>query len=144
MFWLCAGFTFAVIDAWLSMQAMFGILNPQNPIQWLVAVVIGLLFTLFAVLSEPLELRESWAGLLFWLAILAIDVATSVLCAIWYGLLGHSFSQRIDLSQIVFDVGNWHATSVYVVFVIITAAMCIQFGRAIKRLNGLRGWQAPW
>lgn len=130
-FWLVLGFTFAVIDAWLSMQAAFGFISPRNLLQFAAAAMVGLLFTLFAVLAEPLHLRKSALGFMFWLIMLALDVATSMVCAVWYGQFGHAFSMQINFAEITFDPSNWQVSSIYLGLVAVTAAFCIKFGQAI-------------
>lgn len=131
-FWLIGGLVVSVGDAWLSMQAMFGIINPRNALQWIAAIAAGLAFTLFAVLAEPLRLRRTARGAMFWLVMVLCDVATSVLCAIWYGQFGQPFDSRIDTSRMSFDITYWQVTGAYVLLVALFAYGCIQFGRAIE------------
>jgi hypothetical protein len=132
--WIVAGVPVAIIDAWLSMQAMFGILDPRNFLSYTVAVVSGMFFTTFAVLSETFGMRKNILGLLAWVVLFIVDMSTSVLCAVWYGLFGHPFSQRIQISRIRFDPSHWPLTSIYIAFVVLAALGCIQLGRAFETL----------
>jgi len=133
-FWVILGVPISILDAWLSMQAMVGILNPGNLVGYATAAVSGMFFTSFAILSEVLSMRKTTFGMLSWLLIFLFDIATSTLCAIWYGLLKHPFSQRIRLSEIHYDPGNWALTVIYVGVVILAAWGCIQLGRAFDLL----------
>jgi hypothetical protein len=132
--WITAGLPITLLDAWLSMQAMFGLLAPRNPVMWVTAVVVGVFFTAFAVMAETLGMRRRLPGKLLWAVIFAVDMATSVLCAVWYGQLHHSFKSRIMVSQIHFVPGNWVFTFIYLMLVVIAAGGCIQLGRAFETL----------
>ena len=154
---IVAGIPIAIIDAWLSMQAMFGILDPRNFLSYTVAIFGGIFFTAFLVLSEASGKRKEWFGnaskklkeiiimlvlisidkvtrIMRWLVLFSVDTGTSILCAIWYGLLGNPFNRRIEVDQIKFDPNNWPLTSIYVVFVIVSLGCCILLGRAFESM----------
>jgi len=133
--WIVLGMPVATIDLWLSIQAMFGILDPGNFLGYVVVVIAGAFFTTFAVLAEVIGMRDKAFGLLFWFIIFVIDMATSGLCAIWYGQFGYSFSTRIRLSGIHFEASDWVTTSMYLVAVVLAAGGCIQLGRAFDALR---------
>jgi hypothetical protein len=133
-FWLMVGLLLAFVDASLSLQAMFGLLTPRNPIQWAAAVILGLFLTVFVVVAEMRKMRKSALGAFVWLVIFAFDMATNALCAIWYGQLHHSFRSRIRLQELHYTPGNWVFTTIYVLTVIICLAGCIQLGRAFNTL----------
>ncbi len=133
--WLIPGLTISVIDCWLSIQSMFGIVNPTNAIGVTVAAGIGFGLTAFAVLA-PIARGNSVGLLALWWILVVIDVGTSVLGAIWYGLLHHGLHSRIVLSGLRFDPTNWLATAVFVGFVLLVAWCCAQLGRALKALMG--------
>jgi hypothetical protein len=132
--WAIGGVPVAAIDAWLSMQAMFGILNPRNFLGFAVAFAAGIFFTAFAVLSETFGMRRKPFGFLAWTLILVVDMGTSILCAIWYGQFGNPFSRRIQISEIRFDPDNWIYSGIYIAFVVAFAWGCIQLGRAFETL----------
>lgn len=50
-FWLLVGGIIAVIDCWLSIQSMFGILHPSDFISYTVAIIVGISLTTIAVLA---------------------------------------------------------------------------------------------
>lgn len=139
---IVAGAPIAVIDAWLSMQAMFGILDPRNFLSYAVAIFGGMFFTAFIVLSEAFGKRRDWfahigrkfPGFAIWLTLFLVDTGTSILCAIWYGLLGYSFNTRIEISELTYKPGNWPLTSIYIAFVVVSLGCCILLGRAFETM----------
>lgn len=138
IFWVVFGLPLVILDAWLSVQAMFGLLNPHNPIMWAATILVGLFFTVFVVGAETAGMRRSMFGLFVWVIIFLIDMGTSMLCVVWYGQLHHSFKNRIILSDLRFAPGNWLFTLIYIILVIIALGACIQLGRAFKVLL------SPW
>lgn len=133
-FWLAVGLLLAFMDASLSLQAMFGLIAPRNPIQWGATVILGLFLTVFVVVAEMRKMRKSAFGALVWLVVFTFDMATNALCAIWYGQLHHSFTSRIRLQELHYTPGNWVFTTIYVLTVIICLVGCIQLGRAFDTL----------
>jgi len=134
-FWLVVGLVLAVIDASFSLQAMFGLIVPRNPIQWAATVILGLFLTVFVVVAEMFRMRHYAFGALVWFVIFAFDMATNALCAIWYGQLHNSFRSRIMLQQLRYTPSDWVFTSVYVLTVVICLVGCIQLGRAFNALK---------
>ena len=134
--WLLPGFVISVIDAWLSVQSMVGILQPRNILAFAAAIVLGMALTAFAVLS-PIWTSEDSPMLLHGLKYLlvVIDVGTSVIGAIWYGLMGEPLNRTVHFEEMVFDPSNWFATALIVAFVIIVAWCCHMFGCAMKALK---------
>ncbi|MHA6783542.1 hypothetical protein ACVGOW_21515 [Pseudonocardia saturnea] len=49
LLWFVFGLPIAMIDAWLSVQSMFGLVNPTNFLGYLVAVLSGIALTALAV-----------------------------------------------------------------------------------------------
>jgi len=139
---IVAGTPIAIVDAWLSMQAMFGFLVPHNLLSYTVVVFCGMFFTSFIVISEASGKRKEWFGDIShkflaaaaWVTIFLVDTGTSILCAIRYGMLGHPFNHRIEISKLVFKSSNWPMTSVYVAFVVVFLLGCILLGRAFETL----------
>lgn len=134
--WFVAGFFLSIIDAWLSVQSIFGLINPSNFLGYAAAVTVGACLTLFAIYvpivraSNPSPLFAALWGVAF-----LIDIATSVIGAIWYGVLNQPLNSRIDLSMITFAPSNWQATLIFVAFVLIVAGCCYKFGQALNALN---------
>lgn len=66
---------------------------------------------------------------------LSIDIGTSILGAIWYGVMRNSINSKIVISEIGLDLNNSLETAVYFAFVFIVAYCCVKFGQALNQLN---------
>lgn len=144
VFWLVVGLIISVIDCWLSVQSMFGVLAPSNALSTIVAVLMGISLTAIAVLAPIF--KDNTAGLeyrILWLVILLADIGTSILGAIWYGIMGKSLNSKIVFSEITYDPGNWFVTVVFVVFVLVVAGCCFKFGQALNLLNRMHRTRKP-
>jgi hypothetical protein len=137
--WLLPGIFISVFDAWLSVQSMVGIMQPRNPLGFAAAIIFGTALTAFAVVS-PL-----WAGrtdsvslrvLRYFL--LSVDIATSVVGALWYGMMHGNLRETVDFSRMEFDFANWFPTLVFVAVVLLVAWVCHMLGRALWSLNELK------
>lgn len=134
--WFVAGFPIAVVDAWLSVLAMFGLIEPTNAVEWLVAVTAGIAMTAYAIYVPIVRgSRTSPLLVLVWLLALGIDLVTSVIGVIWYGVLGEPLGSAVDFSEIYWEPSNWLVTSLFVGFVLALAAFCVKFGQALNALN---------
>jgi hypothetical protein len=134
--WIPFGFIVSIIDCWLSIQSMFGMMNPANFMGYSAAVVVGVALTAFAIGAPIVRQAHSSVVFLFcWLLLVILDIGTSVIGAIWYGLLKHPLNSRIDIAGLRFDPGNWMNTAAFVAFVLIVAWCCVRFGKALKTLS---------
>jgi hypothetical protein len=81
--WLVAGCIIAVIDAWLSILSMFGILSPSNALSFAAAIIVGFSFTTIAVCA-PIVIENTTAVTVqfAWFVIPLFDIGTSMLGAI--------------------------------------------------------------
>jgi hypothetical protein len=130
----------SVIDAWLSMQSMVGIIQPKNALAFLAAVLLGMSLTAFAVLSPLWTTAESPIFLhVIKVAIVVIDVGTSIIGAIWYGLMGQPLDRTVHFEEMHYDPSNWFATALIIAFVVIVAWICHMFGLAMKTLKSGTG-----
>ncbi|MGQ0778131.1 MAG: hypothetical protein ACT4NY_27590 [Pseudonocardiales bacterium] len=135
-FWLMFGGIIAVIDCWLSIQSMFGILHPFDFLSYSVAIIVGISLTAIAVLAPIIRDHTTapiWKFL--WFIVLLVDIGTSILGAIWYGVMRNPINSKIDISEIGYDPNNSPETAVYIAFVLIVAYCCVKFGQALNRLN---------
>lgn len=133
--WVPFGFVVSIIDAWLSVQSLFGIMNPNNALGYTGAAVVGISLTGFAIYAPiVLEARRSSAFLIAWMTLCVLDIGTSIVGAMWYGLMAQPLNAPIQFSYIEFAPGNWVQTLGYIAFVLIVAGVCVQFGRALKLL----------
>jgi hypothetical protein len=134
--WFVAGFPIAVVDAWLSVQAMFGLIHPANGLGYLVAISSGIALTVFAVYVPIVRgSRPSIILVVVWLVALGIDILTSIIGAIWYGVLGKPLGSAVDFSAVYFEPANWLETLLFVGFVLALAFFCVKFGQALNALN---------
>lgn len=134
--WLVAGFPISVIDAWLSVQSMFGLLSPTHAIGYLVAIGAGICLTVFAVYVPIVRgQRTSPVLVLIWVVAFTVDVLTSILGVIWYGAIGEPLNVPINVSELHFEPANTVATITVVGFVLVVAVCCIKFGQALNELN---------
>ncbi|MBU2671054.1 hypothetical protein KOI35_46915 [Actinoplanes bogorensis] len=134
--WLLPGFVVSVIDAWLSMQSMVGIIQPKNILAFVAAVLLGMALTAFAVLS-PLwttEYSPVFLHLIKYLLVI-VDVGTSIIGAIWYGLMGQPLNRTVHFEEMHWAPSNWFATTLIVGFVVIVAWFCHMFGLAMRTLK---------
>jgi len=135
VFWLLPGFAISIIDIFLSIQSMVGILQAKTVIGYLAAVVVGTSLTLFAITSPVWGRTISSANLqAVRYLLLGIDIGTSVVGAIWYGLMRQPITSKIHLEKMHFDPSNTLATAGFIAFVLIVAWVCHQFGRAMATL----------
>ncbi|XVU28770.1 hypothetical protein ACQPZJ_17445 [Actinoplanes sp. CA-054009] len=134
---LPVGFVLSVTDAWLSIQSIAGSIRADDAAGYVVASVVGLALTGFAVFLPVLKqaFRSIPWGLL-WFVLTVGDIGTSVLGGIWYGAMHRGFSDPIILSDIHYQPANWQATLVYTVFVLVVQSVCVAFGYAILSLSG--------
>ncbi len=140
VFILVLGVPLSVIDAWLSVQSIAGLMAPANLLGWTATVILGLGLTSFAILTPMFREAFRWGGvsLAVWILVIAGDVGTSCVGAVWYGQLGHSVHEPIDISAIAFDISNFGQTLGYVGFVVIVGTACLMLGEALKILFGAR------
>lgn len=134
--WLVVGGIIAIIDCWLSIQSMFGLLSPSDFLSFTVAITMGFSLTAIAVLAPII--RDHTTALIWrflWLIALLIDIGTSILGAIWYGVMRNPINSKIVFSEIGYDPNNSLETSVYFAFVLIVAYCCVKFGQALNQLN---------
>jgi hypothetical protein len=132
-FWLLAGFPISVVDAWLSIQSTAGMMHAIDPVTYVMAALVGLSLTGFAVFLPTLKQgHDSVAFSAFWFTLTLIDVGTSVVGTIWYGMLHQPFTQPVDFSLLRFVPGNWLMTLLFVAFVVLVAWCCVMFGKAIQ------------
>lgn len=136
VFWLVVGSIISVIDGWLSIQSMFGILAPSHALSLIAAVIVGICLTTIAVCAPIIRDNTTAPVLrLVWFIVLSIDIGTSILGAIWYGVMSNPLNSRIVFSEIEYDPGNWLETAVFFAFVLIVAGCCFKFGQALNVLN---------
>ncbi|MFC3737345.1 hypothetical protein ACFOS3_09780 [Paractinoplanes deccanensis] len=130
------GFVLSVIDAWFSIQSIAGSIGAEDAPDYVVASVVGLFLTGFAVFLPVLKqaFRSVLWGLL-WFLMTVGDVGTSIFGAIWYGAMHHDFREPIMFASIHYQPSNWQATAVYIVFVVTVQACCVAFGYAILALS---------
>ena len=134
--WFTAGIPIAVVDGWLSVQSLFGLISPVNIFGYLVAISMGVLLTVFAVYVPILRgERTSPALVLIWVGAFSVDMITSIVGAIWYGVLQNPLNSTIDVSELTFEPANWSVTLLFVAFVLIVAFCCFKFGQALNELN---------
>ncbi|MDV7989306.1 hypothetical protein [Rhodococcus sp. IEGM 1374] len=134
--WIFLGMPIAVLDAWLSMQSLFGIVGPKNLLGYFMVGSLGVAFTAFAVLGSALpSVRENLFFLLIWLAIFLVDVVTSVFGGIWYIQFAKPLNSQIRIESIEFDITNWASTSVILVIIALAAWGCIKMGEAARVLT---------
>ncbi|MEU4237551.1 hypothetical protein [Actinoplanes sp. NPDC026619] len=133
---LPVGFVLSVIDAWFSIQSIAGAIKADDPADYIVASVMGLFLTGFAVFLPVLKeaFRSAIWGAI-WFVLTVADIGTSVMGAIWYGAMGHKFRDPIVLGAIHYTPANWQATVIYIGFVIFVQAWCVAFGYAILALS---------
>lgn len=133
------GLTISAIDAWFSIQSIAGAIRANNFLGYLVAIIMGVALTAFAVFLPVLKnaFRSVPWGLL-WFFLTVIDLGSSALGAIWYGTLHHPFKDSIQIHQIRYDPGNWLNSAIYLGFVALIAVICVAFGYAIAALSGFR------
>lgn len=137
--WLIPGFAITVVDAWLSIQSLTGIMQPRNPLAVIAAGLLGAALTVFAVISPVWgELIKRPAVQVVRYLLLAADIATSIVGAVWYGVLGHKLDEPVDFHLMHFDLSNWFVTSLFVAVVVGVAFVCHKFGKAMKRVAEYR------
>ncbi|MFI5911294.1 hypothetical protein [Dactylosporangium sp. NPDC051541] len=134
--WLVPGFVISIIDAFLSIQSMVGIMQPKNLIGMAAAIVVGMSLTVFAVLS-PLWASNTTSGAMHGVryTLLAVDIGTSVIGAIWYGVMGRPLDTTVHFAEIKFQPANWLVTLAFIAFVLIVAWCCHMFGRAMHTIR---------
>jgi hypothetical protein len=137
--WFIAGVPIAIVDGWLSVQSMFGLIAPSNFLRSLVAVTMGIGLTIFAIYVPILRgSRSSPIFVMLWIGSFSIDLITSVIGVIWYGALGEPLNSNIDFSVIKFDPSNWLVTLTFIAFVLLVAGCCFKFGQALNELGQRR------
>ncbi len=133
---LPVGFVIAVIDAWMSIQSIVGMLQPKSVAELGVGWVVGCTLTVIAVSAPALKIdRWPFVLRLCWGLVLVFDVATSVVGAIWYGVMRHHPTVPVDFSRMHYDPGNAQRTGVFIAFVLILAGGCVLFGKVLHRLS---------
>lgn len=135
-FWLWAGFPFVCIDAWLSIQSVFGIFDAVNPLGYTLAALAGAVLTGLSVYG-PILYREriTFLAVALWLIALAIDVASSILGAIWYVVIGQPLNSWINFAELRYEPANTSATVVAALVVLAVALACVMFGKALRALE---------
>jgi hypothetical protein len=135
VFSIAIGIPLAAIDAWLSMQSLIGIMNPESAFGFFVASGVGLLLTAIAIVAPIVdEAIDSGFARFVWWMMLTFDIATSCVGTIWYAQLGNDLTDPVDFSQIHFAPGNALSTLLYIFFVLTIAALCYWLGWAFKTL----------
>lgn len=132
-YWLMIGFPISIIGTWLSIQSIFGILAPSDLLSFIVTVVVGVSLTAIAVMAPVVRASTTaptWR--LPWFVILLINIGTSILGTIWYGVMKNPLDSRIVLSEIRYDPGNWLETGTFLAFVLIVAGCCYRYGQALS------------
>jgi hypothetical protein len=136
IFLLPFGFVIAVMDAWMSIQSIVGILQPQSWPELIVGWLVGCVLTVVAVAAPALKVKNPHILLrLFWVVALVVDVGTSVVGAIWYGVMRNKPSVPVDFSQMYYDPRNAQRTLVFLAFVAILTGGCVVFGKILHQLS---------
>ncbi|MEV0313561.1 hypothetical protein [Nonomuraea fuscirosea] len=115
---------------------MAGIIGTEHLLNYVVATIVGMSLTVFAVFLPVLKAvfrSVPWGTL--WLLLTLIDLASSALGGIWYGVIGHPFTDPILFDQIYFEPSNWLETVIYLGFVSLIAVACVACGHAIAALS---------
>lgn len=130
------GFAIAVIDAWMSIQSIVGMLKPQSLVELIVGGLVGCALTVIAV-SAPVLKMDQWNAFLrfCWTLVLLVDIGTSIIGAIWYGVMRKKPNVPVDFSQMHYDPGNVQRTAVFLAFVLLLAGGCVLFGKVLHRLS---------
>jgi hypothetical protein len=122
-----------VLDAWLSIQSVVGIMHAINPLAYGLAATFGIALTIFAICLPILrEGRKSRGYLFLWLILTAFDLGTSSVGAIWYGMMHNPMTEPVHLSELQFDFDNWLETGFYIGGVLLVAWACVMFGKALN------------
>ncbi|MBM2616013.1 hypothetical protein JIG36_10640 [Actinoplanes sp. LDG1-06] len=137
-FWVVFGFLISIVDAWLSIQSMAGMMHAVTVMGYVFAAIVGVALTAFAVLLPIMMAAHRNAPVLLvcvWVVLTVADVGTSVVGVIWYVRLGHPLTVPVDLTELHYAPANWMTTLGYIASVLIVAWCCAQFGRALLALR---------
>jgi hypothetical protein len=136
IFWIPPGFIIVIIDAWLSIQSMAGIMHAVNIMGYVLAVIVGISLTTFSVFYPILKKdKPSLLLLASWTFLMAADIGTSVVGAIWYVQLGNPLTKPVNLALLSFEPANFLTTLGYVLSVLVIAWCCVMFGKALNALR---------
>jgi hypothetical protein len=133
LFLMIAGFPIAVVDLWLSLQSMVGIMKPVGGIDWLFVGIVSFAMTAIAI-AHPIvsEISSSFLFKALWFVALLFDVTTSLVGTIWYLVLKSPYSEPVNFSKLTIDWGNSVPTAAYFAVVILIALGCVAFGKALS------------